>query len=471
MLASLQPQQIKQSITKALKQWGDLVDEQDEYLTNLLLVQEELKGKDRAFAAAQLLAINSMIDHALSHLEQRLPMHAAVLKHRFLQKLTREETAAKLVLTPNQVKHLQSEALTALSETVISLEMALRKQTVEQLLTKLPSKRYTQLEGVNEIQQRLLARLLDNSTYTIIVKGIGGIGKTTLTDSTVRLVLAQHRFRNVVWIDATYGQSAETDVAFTGSPDAIAQQLLNGLTQFDGTSSNLDRSQRLKELLHAQPTLIVVDNLETRAAVEQVVRYLQNFINPSKLLLTSRVFPLDGESIFQLDVPELDSKHSAELMRHHAKTIGCQDITSASNQELNRIYARIGGNPLALRLVVSLLMSLSIDDVLDDLVEVEGQDIYALYHKIYWSVWSSLSEDAKTVLQVMPLATERGFQKSFLQELCELPAARLSDVLTELVRHSLLEPRGTIHDRWYSLHRLTESFLLKQVNRWVAIDG
>ena len=64
----------------------------------------------------------------------------------------------------------------------------------------------------------------------------------------------------------------------------------------------------------------------------------------------------------------------------------------------------------------------------------------------------------------MPLAQGGTFTQ--LKTVSELTTSDLHQALEQLVKFSLVEVRGDIEQRRYSIHRLTETFLLTEVAKW-----
>ena len=125
---------------------------------------------------------------------------------------------------------------------------------------------------------------------------------------------------------------------------------------------------------------------------------------------------------------------------------------------------------MALKLVVSLLDLLSLPQVLEGLSSSRPGPIEELYRHIYWQSWQILSPEAKRLLQAMPLVSETGGLPDYLQSISELPADRFWPALHELRYRSLLEVRGTIQEKRYGIHRLTESFLRTEIIDWPEGD-
>jgi DNA-binding MarR family transcriptional regulator len=89
-----------------------------------------------------------------------------------------------------------------------------------------------------------------------------------------------------------------------------------------------------------------------------------------------------------------------------------------------------------------------------------------LYHFIYWRSWQLLDDQGQRVLAIMPLVAESGGGLDQIAALCELDYNEMTAALKRLVALCLVNVRGTLEARRYSIHRLTETFLLEQVLRW-----
>jgi hypothetical protein len=154
------------------------------------------------------------------------------------------------------------------------------------------------------------------------------------------------------------------------------------------------------------------------------------------------------------------------LLRHHAHDIGIQAMNAATAEDIREIYQVVGGNPLALKLVVSLLDLLPPSQVLSTLLRSQPGPVETMYKHIYWQTWHLLSPHARQLLQVMPLVAESGGLPEYLSMLSSLAEAELWPALQELRYRSLLEVRGTLQEKRYGIHRLTETFLHTEIIHW-----
>jgi hypothetical protein len=249
--------------------------------------------------------------------------------------------------------------------------------------------------------------------------------------------------------------------------EALAAQLLAG----QGAPVNVDRAlAALEPLLRTSPHLVVIDNLETVADVEALLPMLARLCGPTKFLLTSRnLVPHLG--IARYPVSELSQADALALVRHEAALRGLTHVAAASDDDLAPIYAAVGGNPLALRLVTGQLHLLSLPELLLSLREARGRRIEEMYSYVYWQAWHALSPAAQDTLLLMPVFSYTGGDLASITELSDIPDGELVDALALLVKLSLVNVAGDLRTRRYSIHRLTETFLLKEVLKWRGNAG
>ena len=121
---------------------------------------------------------------------------------------------------------------------------------------------------------------------------------------------------------------------------------------------------------------------------------------------------------------------------------------------------------MALKLVVSLSTALPLPQILSGLEASHPGLIEDLYRYIYWEAWRAMTAKSQTLLQAMPLVSEVGAPPEQMKAISELQEDQFWLAVTELVSLSLLEVRGTVHERRYGIHRLTETFLRTEIIHW-----
>jgi hypothetical protein len=134
--------------------------------------------------------------------------------------------------------------------------------------------------------------------------------------------------------------------------------------------------------------------------------------------------------------------------------------------QIRSIYQVVGGNPLALKLVLGQIYALPLAQVLDNLKQAQSRKITELYSYIYQRSWQALSPASRQLLLALPVASPRGSTLDHLRMVSGLEAGELSQALEELINLSLAEVGGDLVTRRYSIHHLTETFLLTEVAQW-----
>ncbi|NJN83091.1 MAG: hypothetical protein HC802_12940 [Caldilineaceae bacterium] len=74
---------------------------------------------------------------------------------------------------------------------------------------------------------------------------------------------------------------------------------------------------------------------------------------------------------------------------------------------------------------------------------------------------------SQQVLLVMPLANPQGDDVEYLAEVGDLALGDLRMALNKLVTLNLVDARGGLNDRRFSIHSLTRTFLHEQIARWL----
>ncbi len=422
------------------------------------------------------LAVKEVILQALAALEQQADGSLAqILRVRFLDGLTAAATANRLNLTENVVYKHQRAALQELVTNLLAAEEDARLAKAAHVLSRLEIQEPPHLFGVDDKKADLIAILTTQAGHWLVALiGIGGIGKTSLADSAVRDLAQTPVFSDIAWVSARQDrftlwdglrEECEATPALTieGLVDALLVQLgLQDLAHLPLAEKRAGLCARLK----AQPYLVVVDNLETAADYRALIPELQGMVNPTKFLLTSRHSLHDYSGVHGLGLDELSSRDSLALLRHEAGERGLTHVSAAAEETLMQVYEVTGGNPLALKLLVGQMYALSLPKIVEDLREARGRTVEDLYRFIFWRSWNVLDDAARRVLAILPLVAESGAGLEQVAKLADVADEQLTTALRQLVTLCLVNVRGPAEARRYSIHRLTETFLLNEVLKW-----
>lgn len=476
---SLSPefQELKSKIHEALRAWQKFDSTPDTLLSSLLLVQDAQQSLANPDPVALRLATNEVLHRHIEELGRRNQQAADILTMRFIDREGIKIVANKLNITHDQVKKQQAAAIDSLTELIGVAEAAVRQTRALSIELTLNPPTYIRLFGIDENRDLLVQKLLQTGPpWVLAIVGLGGIGKTSLADQAIRQVIYHFHYERILWlkIDAPivgvvgYEKSDDT---LTANLQATMNRLMLQLALRvcphlpAGTlpeERNLQVRQTLKTIAH----LIVIDNLEFEADSAYLLPLLNDLANPSKFLLTTRTHAPGQTGVFNLLLKELPIEAAAAFIRYHAQNINFSDLADANESQIRSIYEVVGGNPLAIKLVVSLALVHSLPVVLNDLVATQAESIEQMYTHIYWHAWQTLSQDARALLETMPLVAGMGGTLEHIMAISELSQKRILPAINELVNRSLLETSGSLADRRYSIHRLTETFLQTEIIHW-----
>jgi hypothetical protein len=463
---------LEDAIHQALVSWGDLAGDGQTMLDSLLVAKQEQAESEKgvgqqASPIARRRAINSLLLRAIDELARKDETEAKVLQARFAEGQIIRDVANRLYASTDQVNRWQRSAIKDLALILYSWETALREERFRTLEGQLPAPPYTRLFGLEEIKQEGLDRLLaPEDPWILSIVGIGGIGKTSLADAIARESISYLAFDKLLWLRASGRPMSGRPLPPEEQFDQLSMMMAEQLFPESPPLLADERDWQLRQSFTASPYLVIIDNLETDENTAHVLAKIQAFVEPTKFIVTSRSRPTAATTSYFLSLEELSWTDAAALLRYQAGTIGLAELAVANDETVDAIFQVTGGNPLALKMVVSLAAVLPLPAVLNDLGRGLAGPIEDLYRNIYWEAWRALGDDARALLQAMPLISDAGALPEQLLAISGLSEEALWPAVTELVSRSLLEVRGTMHERRYGIHRLTETFLRTEIIDW-----
>jgi len=422
---------------------------------------------------ARRRAVNQILLNLLEALAQRDEEAAILLRRRYIDDETGFAVANSLGISESGFYRRRREAIQTLANLAYTQEMEARSGHLAILENRLEASSYSELVGVTGLKRRLHQFLDPQSEIRLVcLSGIGGIGKTALADALAREAIEANRFAELAWVSARQQQlGLSWEIQETDNPVLTPEALLSAL---DKQLSDVDAPPRpaqdilpvLKARLNRLPHLLIVDNLETAADHQALFPLLRELSQIAWILLTSRVKPYEQPDVHITNLTELSRSDAEALIRGEALRRGIDDLAEAPAEIMVDIYDIAGGNPLALKLIIGQVQVRSLSRVLTDLSEARGKRVEALYEFIYRQGWNLLDDVARFVLLTMPLVATPGTRFEHLAEITDLPNDLLDEALDLLARLSLVQVSGPLDQRRYQIHRLTETFLHKQVTKW-----
>lgn len=416
-------------------------------------------------------ALRTLLDEYLHKLHEQDAKAADLLRGRFWEGITVDQMMQRdrpEAQSQSRFYQQQEQAISLLAQ--LWEEQANRVLIIQQndaLLSHLPAATYSDLVGVEPIVRRIVHHLTDPLAPAIVtIKGIGGIGKTATADCVVRRLVRQpHNFGELVWISAK--QEFLTPSGITayrnGSGTQIRlEQLFDDLGEKVGVPEvkQLSLAQKVEQIakpLRHTPHLVIIDNLETVVDFQGVVSWLGELSAPSRFLLTSREIVPSLARVITVELDELDRTAAVALAAHTAQ------IKEVVDCDEEAIYELVGGNPLAIILVVSLMHQLPPTQVLSAIRSGEATDLYTY---IYRQSWEVITQSAKELLFTIQRAGDAA-EWGWLELVSGWSTATLYAAIAELTDFSLLYCQGGSNgERCYTIHRLTSTFLRTEILGW-----
>lgn len=458
-------------IAEALRRWHE-DPERGSPLADLALVKH-LEAREGANVR---MATNHVLMQALQRLAETQAEEASLLRKRFVEEGSVYTVAKAMGMAEPTLFRLQRKACRHLAEVIRQLERQFCADRGTAFSRRLPQATYSVLLGAERHLEKLSAVLTEpGPPWVISIEGLGGIGKTALAHQLAcQLMRDGSPFIDLAWISAqqhafdSHGLVRRIEVAARKTSDlveALALQLLE--PEVLPTPFCAERTLPVLQVrLQRQPHLVVIDNLETLADVETLLPMLQRWANPTKFLLTSRETFLTDPGFYHFQLPELDEATSLALLRQEAVVRNLSHVVAASDEALRPIYETVGGNPLALKLAAGQLYLRDLAQVVVDLRSAGSKEIEDLYRFIFWQAWSRLGSRERDVLLLMPLFAESGAEVAAIKRICGWEGDQVVEALRQLANVSLVNVSGDLSYRRYSIHRLTEQFLVQEVIKW-----
>jgi len=458
------PKRVHQALRNWHKQetaddWGNLL------LLDKIQIQEE--------TASLRLVSNQILIQGLDDLKRTDPEAVDLLERRFLNTETARGIAYSFNVTDDVIYQRQRTAIETLAQVIWEQEVDLREQQAQRIEARLDVPTYTRLFGVAEnlalLQEKIQRRA---EPWIIAVEGMGGVGKTALADALARQMAVNTHVRDIAWITVRQRLFRLTgDVkSLAERPSLTPEGLLDHLIEQFGLSSlqrqhDQEKLRGVKRHLRERRSLIVIDNLETITDYHALLPRLQELINPSTCLITTR-YSLQGESgVYIFPLRPLSDEDTLALIRYEAENQGLHDLAQASNAVLAKIYAATGGNPLATKLIIGKLHAFSLPVVLEQLTQAHGKSIQDLLDFLYADAWEMLPASGRRLMQALLLMPESGGTLDQLAEATGLKTLEAADGLRRLAQYSLIDVKGDFTERRYALHQLTRTFVERVVTQ------
>jgi len=425
-------------------------------------------------------ALRQMLGVALASLRGRERAEEAdLLERRYLHHQSVTRLTEIYHLSERSMYDRLREALLALAHAVWALDQAGAGTNSDSPLLpespaaisrarNLPPRAYSQLFGMDEVLAQLLEYLEAHDGHWVIsLDGMAGLGKTALAREAAGRLSETIRSADIAWVRVSPTSYPPQGAGEFDLPTLTCGQVLDSmagqLTDADLSALPLPANRdRVRELLHAAPCLVVLDSLETSMDCGTWPDWFWDMANPSKFLLTSRHWLESEVEPTVLSLNQLTDSEGMALIRLEAQLRGLSEVAGAGDDGLRPILEVTGGNPLAIKLVVGQLVSLPLSRILAGLHSVQpGADSF--YQYLYRISWDTLSAPARILLTRMARLPASDGTWEDLAAISGLDGEELDAAIRELTAHSLVQAAG--FEKRYCLHPLTLHFAASRAER------
>ena len=319
--------------------------------------------------------------------------------------------------------------------------------------------------GRNEELLCLQQWVLEEHCRLILLQGIGGIGKSTLTAKLVQQIQAE--FEVVVW------RSLQNAPLLEEWLETVLPMLLRAQGEDIAVPSDLDgKLLKLMEGLRQKRCLLILDNVETILSAGQPAQYRSGYesygqlfkevggvLHQSCLLVTSREKPgeivlLEGQqqSVRTFLLKGLNPEAGRELFRYKGAFAGTES-------EWERLVTHYSGNPLALKLVAATTQDLFSGRIAGMLNYVQqGAAVFDDIRDLLQRQFDRLPDIGQEMLFWLAINREPVSLFELSQDLATTASKRrLPDAMQSLLRRSLIEKADS------TLIEVGEQFFLQPV--------
>ena len=431
----------------------------------------ELRLVQRRPTEETATVVTALIERAIAQLRTEDELLGALLEAHVAEGLPVKEMKERFPYALSYRYKVRKRGRARVVEILWEEEQEERAAWQGQLVSYLPQPTYDRYIGgeqrIAEVRRLLFG---EQGASIVAIEGAGGLGKTALAREIVRRLAEEEQAMGVGWVSAQQVVFTLSGEIVSAKRPALTEEqmvsdLVNQLDIKGATRLGLPQAkQALIKQLHTVPHLIVVDNLETCPDLDSLLPLLKQLAGrKSRFLLTTRESLLYDNAIRTWPLPALHLEEARALLLHYA-TSGVRAELEAAPQEVEAIFEVVGGNPLALRLVVGQCAHSSLSDILGSLSAATGR-ADRLYDYLFTALWERLEPAVRTVLLVMPLVCRTGATLAEIVEIHGTDEATVSAALEQLRLRNLVDRIGDLRQPRYTIHNLTNSFLLAQLER------
>jgi tetratricopeptide (TPR) repeat protein len=355
--------------------------------------------------------------------------------------LSQQDIAVYVNQDQRTIRRRQDVGLERLTQELIEDEQELRRQQRQQRLQLLLPSRHPAAHFRDQTFLETLRHIVceGEAPQHLVLDGPAGIGKSSIALWLAHKLVEAEILDDLLWLDV-----GDAPLSLTS---AIASQL--------DLPQSASPETALLAYLYSHTTLLVLDNADHLLAAPEEAERILSRLDSAIVILTSRRKPPANTWVYQVTLPELSREQAFDFLMYVSKRTSSRKSEDAALKHFDTIWQTVGGNPSALRTVLSVAAALPLQ------VALERSGLESLYS----DVWQRLST-SQCRMWLLTLLFPDGIHWQQAQSVTGISAEETVDILSSLVDESLLMVRG--EDR-YELLSVAATFLSLQVQHGAVL--
>ncbi len=357
------------------------------------------------------------------------------------------QIAAYAGINERTMRRYQKHGIRRLTENLVEREASARRNyQMNNLLAQLPRYGNIRMIGRADLLKRATTMLLTHQPRHLLISGTVGIGKTDFAECLAKQLIESLQVDRVVWLDAPLRMA---DIL------SVLRELL-----LDAQST-----VSLRSYFMLVRVLIVLDDSDALCEDSAELERLLSYLSAAWVVVISRK-PITLDRLQLIRLSELDDAAIEELTQREVSAI--QD--GAFALDVNRILEVVGGNPLAVKL---MLRNLEVFDWHEAVIRSTELIVATIYEsllapdtRLLWLILVLLP--SRTVSQHNILSSFVGIiQQQAMNELLEKHVIEYVDEQREHIR-VMTATRSLIAT--YYKHDITYQIAFESLLRTIPID-
>ena len=303
-----------------------------------------------------------------------------------------------------------------------------------------------------------IMKFLSSPATVIIIKSIGGNGKTCLAfEIATRCTSTKPEyadlpiFNSIVWISGKENISDAKIKVF----DTIAQNLGFADILKDPFEEKI---KKITEILRTQKILLIIDNFETIEDPSELSEWLLKIPSPSKCIVTTRVIyenfvnaSINGNCKIKR-ITGMSQEEARILIQNKAIEL---ELHIDKISVFDKLIEKVEGNPKAIELALGIMKQKkqTLNESIDELLSI-GENFMKDLFDLSWGL---LNNEERKLLQILTLFPY-GIDKFTLGKISSVQNVNLKNGLNKLIDLSLLNNIHKTTEIYYFLHSLVKEF-------------